>query len=91
MNVYSLYDKKLARYLTPFYSENDMTAHREMVTLLQNKEHPITIHAEDYTLFHVGEFDDETGFTTCDRVEPSLELGALKVELIEWHKENRNA
>lgn len=61
MECFALFDAKMGEYMSPFYSANRSTGVREIMSLLQNENHPVTIHAQDYTLYHLGTFDTATG------------------------------
>lgn len=61
-NVYSVFDSKAGAYLQPFFAANDALALRAFSGALFDDNHPFARHAADYTLFGLGQFDDETGF-----------------------------
>lgn len=63
MKAYSIYDSKAEAYLTPVFMPNDGTAIRAMSDkLLENEtDNNLWRHAEDYTLFRVGQWEEEEG------------------------------
>ena len=61
LKAYSIYDNKAAIYLPPFYNTNDQVAIRTFTDILQNPNTPMNRHPEDYSIYHVGYFNEETG------------------------------
>lgn len=66
MKAYAIYDSKAEAYLTPVFMPNDGTAIRAISDKLleNNTDNNLWRHAEDYTLFCVGEWDEEDGLIT---------------------------
>lgn len=62
MNVYSIYDAAAKAYTTPFFMHNDGLAIRAFQDNINAKdENHISKHPDQYTLFKIGVFDDQTG------------------------------
>ncbi len=59
--IYSVFDVKAGAYMVPFFLATDAMALRGFSDLLLDAEHPFSAHAEDFTLFKVGEFTDVKG------------------------------
>lgn len=59
--AYTVFDSAAGAYLEPFFALNDATACRSFQRAAQDPQHGFYSHAEDYTLFFCGEFDDTTG------------------------------
>jgi len=59
--LYSVYDLKAKAFLQPFFSVLDGTAIRAFSTAVNDPSTMLNKHPEDYILFYVGEFDDESG------------------------------
>lgn len=57
--VYSVFDSKAAVYGTPFFMPNDAMAVRAFTDLVNGPENMISTHPEDFSLFVVGDFDDQ--------------------------------
>ncbi len=55
---YSIYDTASGLYSRPFFCQSDGEARRLFVDLVQDADHPIGKHPEDYSLFRTGQFDD---------------------------------
>lgn len=60
----SVYDSKAKCFITPFFMQNTEVAKRLFQQAINDPAHNISKNPSDYTLFHVGEFDDDTGITT---------------------------
>lgn len=61
LNVYSVYDVAAGAYARPFFSQSDGEALRSFCDIAVDAEHPIGKHPEDYSLFRVGQWDDNKG------------------------------
>ena len=59
--VFTVYDAKAQAFLTPFFETASGIANRIFMEACQNPEHHFWKYAEDFTLFELGEFDDNTG------------------------------
>lgn len=59
--VFSVRDQKAEAYLRPFMTETKGLAVRTFSDSVNDPQSPMHKHADDYTLFHVGEFDQITG------------------------------
>lgn len=70
LNFYALYDSKIEGYLTPFTMKADGQAKRAMMDALQNNNTDVGKHPEDFSLFRLGAFDEETGL--IDACEPPV-------------------
>jgi hypothetical protein len=59
--VFSVYDSVAERYLEPFFSPNVGTATRSFSEACRKQDHQFAKYPEDYSLFHIGTFNAETG------------------------------
>lgn len=59
--LFSVFDSKAEAFLRPFLAETKGLAARSFTDACNDPEHEMCKHAEDYTLFCVGEFDQVTG------------------------------
>ncbi len=64
LKVFSVFDSKAEAFIQPFYSQTTGTAVRSFEQALQNEDHEFRKFAADYTLFELGEFDQQTGSFT---------------------------
>ena len=58
LKMYSIYDSAAAAYMRPFFVQTDSVAIRAFSDLALNAEHDVGHHPEHFSLFRVGEFDD---------------------------------
>ena len=59
--LFTVYDSKAQLYSPPTLSHNRATATREFTVAVTSEGHQFNTHAEDFTLFHIGEWDAEAG------------------------------
>ena len=65
LQIFSVYDSKVELFGTPFFCRSKGEAIRSFADAVNEESHAFSRHADDYTLFHVGEFDEAEGmFTT---------------------------
>lgn len=63
--MYTVYDSKSKAYLKPFIMRTKGEAIRSFEMILRDREHPFTLNPEDYTLFELGKYDDNTAHIAC--------------------------
>lgn len=61
LQVFTVYDVKAESYTKPFFERSTATAVRAFTDAVNEEGSDFQRHAEDYTLFHVGGFDDQKG------------------------------
>lgn len=64
MKIYTIRDSKAEFYGQPFFSRTNGDAIRQFTQVLNDTSNPNNLAAKypaDYSLFEIGEFDDETG------------------------------
>lgn len=63
MKLYSVYDAKADRFAPPFLAVSDEYARRTLVLTYRtlNDDSPLVVYPADFTLFGIGEFDEDTG------------------------------
>lgn len=79
IGIFSVYDSKAESYLAPFYAPNGSVACRSLQQATQDPSHPFCLYPEDYTLFEIGSFEDETGELTNLPANRSL-ISALEAK-----------
>lgn len=72
--LFTIYDSKAKAYISPFASPNNATAIREFARAANNKNHQFNMFPADFTLFHMGQFDDATGIMTQSKTKTDLGL-----------------
>lgn len=68
MQIYSIRDSKADAYLQPFFASNEAVAKRYVASAVNTPKHEFDVHTEDYSLYHIGTFSEETG--TIHAVDP---------------------
>lgn len=61
LNVYAIYDTAISAYSQPFYSHTNGSALRAFSDHVNDPNSNVNKHPQDYSLFHLGSFDDQTG------------------------------
>jgi len=61
LHLYSVMDKAVQAYMTPFFCRSDAEAMRSFADAVSNPEHQFNRHVSDYVLYRVGLFDDAEG------------------------------
>lgn len=61
LQAFSIYDSKAAAYAPPFFMARMELALRAFKDLVADPGSQVHKHPEDYSLYLVGEFDDNTG------------------------------
>ena len=69
LQAYSIYDSKAETYYLPRFFHNTPTFMRAISPVCNDESHQFCLHGEDFTAFHIGEFDQLTGkFTPIEPV-----------------------
>lgn len=59
--MFTIYDSKAKIYNKPFFQLNIQVALRTAGDLVKDGTSEVANHPEDFTLFHIGSYDDTTG------------------------------
>lgn len=62
--MFSIHDSKAAAYLPPFIIHRNEMAIRLFSDMVNNPDHQFSKNPADYTLFLIGEYNDEKGAVT---------------------------
>lgn len=73
LKVYTVYDSKTEAYIQPFYMQAKGQAIRSFTELVQDEKHAFGKHPEDYTIFELGDYDDQT--SKFDLYDTPVSLG----------------
>lgn len=76
MKVFAIFDVKLGRYAPPFIAQTAGQAERDFKGLVQNRESIIAKNPEDFRLFELGEYNDQTGLIE-NHPNPILTVDAI--------------
>ncbi len=60
LHIFAIYDSKAQAYLPPFFLPNTEVAKRVFAGAANDKGHAFGANVADYTLFHLGHFDDDS-------------------------------
>lgn len=72
--VFSVYDSKAEVFHQPMFLNTIGEATRNFEDACRQEDSPMASHPEDYTLFHIGEFDSDKGLLTPLTTPASLGL-----------------
>ena len=81
LNVYTIFDTATGAYMRPFYMQSDGQATRAFKDLAVAADHEIGKHPEDYSLWRIGQFNDNKGVLVPEDKEclaTALELVAIE-------------
>lgn len=78
--LYAIFDTAAGIYTKPIFARADGEVTREFQSLCTSNDHPYGQHPEDYSLFRLGIFDDQTGKLT-DEANECLATGLEMVAL----------
>ena len=73
--IFSIYDEASQAYMMPFFSPQNASAIRAIVTQLKDPNSMLARNPEDFTLYCVGAYDDQQGVLTT--LEPSQLIGKI--------------
>lgn len=73
--VMALYDSKARCYRPPFFVGHVDVGFRAVQNAVNQAEHELAKYAEDFSLWHMGEFDDVSG-NFCLKPQP-MNLGCI--------------
>ena len=91
-NVFTVYDEKAEAFLPPFILPKVAQAERVFRDCINSTDHQFGQNPADYTLFRLGNFDDENGQFLLERSKQSLGNGVeyLQLELADTDEDLRN-
>ena len=72
MLVLSVYDAKAEAYLQPFYMKTKGEAIRAFMSVVNDGQSSFSKYPEDYTLFILGEWDEDKGVISQKNVKEPL-------------------
>lgn len=79
LQLFAIRDRVVGSYHRPFTAANEFEAQRMVLSVMQNDDNQLHHHPDDFSLYHLGEYDQITGVINAF-VEPTLvvPLGVLK-------------
>ena len=84
LQMFSIYDTVSKLYARPFFDVNEATAKRNLRVAIRDPKSGLAENINDYRLYHIGEFDDQSGsFTLVEHspayVDNCVNIGGIKV------------
>jgi hypothetical protein len=81
--IFSVFDSKSKVFSTPFFSHNINTALRDFAHASNDKSTDLYRYSTDYTLFHIGSFDEDSGIiNSFNPVSLGLAVSFINQEVI---------
>jgi len=72
MKLFTVYDSKAHYYSDPHMARNSAEAIRDFAQEANNHKSKICAYPADYTLFEIGEWDDQSGVVTMHKTHINL-------------------
>lgn len=70
MKIFTVHDAKASYYLPPFFARTKGEAVRTFTQAVNDPQHQIGQNHADYTLFEIGDYDEQTGVITAINPTP---------------------
>lgn len=70
MKIFTVHDAKAAYYLPPFFARTNGEAIRTFSQAVNDSSHHIGQNHSDFTLFEIGEYDEQSGVITAKTPTP---------------------
>lgn len=61
LKAYSIRDVRVEAYNRPSFVQNEAVMKRSVEDALMTESHAFALHPEDFQVYYIGEFDEETG------------------------------
>lgn len=61
LKAFSIRDQKVGVYNMPWFKTSHGEAERDFRTICNDEKSKINMYPEDFDLYHIGEYDDNTG------------------------------
>lgn len=66
LKIYSIRDNRTEAFLRPFFLQNDSVLDRAMIDAVNDPQSQLHQHPQDFAVYDLGEFDEQTGqITQC--------------------------
>lgn len=80
LQIFSVFDSKAEAFIMPFFSQTIAVACRSFGQACNDEKENFHRYAADYTLFHVGTFEQDTGLITAQKTPINLGLASTFIE-----------
>lgn len=88
--IFAIYDSKAKAYFPPFFLHAAAVAKRTFADCVNGQDHTFSKNPADYTLFEIGEFNDQNAQITIKTLT-SLGNGVEFLQVIEKLEDAENA
>lgn len=75
--IYAIYDTQAKAHLQPFFAATDGIAIRSVQAALDDKNSNFAKYPQDFTLYNLGSFDDQTGIISAKDPELVISFNQL--------------
>lgn len=75
LRCYAIFDSKVEAYNTPFFQRTHGEAIRSFETAVSDPQSDFFKHSADFTLFHLGVFNDGSGTLEAEVIPVALSSG----------------
>lgn len=82
LSAYSVRDESAQSFGTPFYAQTELVAIRSFKMLIDDERSTVYHYPGDFSLYHLGYFDDETGI-----LEPIHPVSVVRGDSMPQNKE----
>ena len=76
LRIYAIYDKKGARFDTPFFAHSDLFAKRRYLIMAEEEKSPLRMWPEEFEMYLVGRFNIKSA-TVIEQYELILEGSSI--------------
>lgn len=88
INAYSVKDSKSGTFGNPFYAQNDALASRSFEQASNDPQTTINAYPEDFSLYRIGNFDDQSGEFTSEKQPQFITNAVVKPKTSEQVEES---
>jgi len=82
--IFTVYDQKAESFLPPFFVPSIGLATRAFTDCVNSESHQFAKHPADYTLFQLGDWDDQTAEFNC-KTKKSMGNGVEYIDINNEH------
>lgn len=75
IKMFAIFDSKIGGYLQPFFAPTAGAAVRMLIDAAKDPNTQFYNHPKDYSLFEIGEYDEDRG--VCTSLDSKISLGSV--------------
>ena len=76
--IYAMFDSAVQSYMQPIFADAKGQVLRSLMDIVQDDNHEMSKHREDYTCFKIGEYDQQSGMIEAHTPQKVIGLWELK-------------